>query len=206
MECQCGNEYERIAQHWAFNPSHRPGLTDVQYEICVGLLLGDGCVVNDASEAALVVEMKNEEFINWLDIHLGWLSNGYTKKENRRARLRTLSHPKLTELRGWYWTGEKKFPPELELTDLMFEMWYVSDGTRETRDGRQDRMRISSAQEKDRVESILSSVPYKLDYTWNDSPWGSAVVFSVETSKDLWRWMPYCSTGYDYKFPEGVKK
>lgn len=202
MKCSCGENYDRIAQHWAFNPSHRPTLSDKQWEICVGLLLGDGCLVDDASEGALVVGTKNEEFLSWLDEELGWLSGGYTEQSNGMFRLRTVAHPELTELRGWYWTGEKEFPPELELTPIMFEMWYVGDGTLESRDEtRQSRLRMSCAQDEDVVDDILSSIPIDVEYSRNENPWGCSYVFSVDSSKDLWSWMPYDSVGYDRKFP-----
>lgn len=204
MECSCGSEYERIAQHWAFNPSHRPELSQRQYELCSGMLLGDGCIVNDAQEAALVVEMKNREFIDWLDEELGWLSNGYTEKKDELARLRTLAHPELTELRGWYWAGEKVFPQQLELTSTMFEMWYVSDGTLERRDGRKPRMRLSTTQMQEHVDSILSTVPFNLEYTWNVSEglWGTsaAVVFSTETTWRLQRNMNERPKGFAHKY------
>lgn len=205
MICSCGEEYERIAQHWSFNPSHRTELSERQYDIIVGLLLGDGTVVDDADEKAFVVEMKNIEFIDWLDDELGWLSSGYSTK-GEYGRLRTKSHPEITELRGWYWTGEKVFPSEINLNPIIFEMWYVSDGTLNMRDEtRQPRMRLSSMQDSKVIENILSTIPFDLEYTWNISSSGfggqsKAVVFSVETTKKLQNWMTEIPKGFEYKY------
>lgn len=206
MKCSCGEEYERIARHWYGYPNHRLELSKRQRELCVGNLLGDGCAVDDSNHCALIVAMQNVEFIDWLDDELGWLSNGYTNnmENGGLVRLRTMSHPGLNDLRGWYQNEEKKvFPKGLELTPLIFEMWYVGDGTREERDStRQPRLHISCAQEKSVVESIFDTIPFDLNYNRNPNRRGCSYVFSVGSSKDLWSWMSHESVGYERKFPD----
>lgn len=155
---ECGNVYDRIGQHWAFNESHRPDLTDYQKKVVRGLLLGDGCVSTEggAANSVFIVEMANEAFISWVDDVFGCLSRGYkmskTAKESHdgwqqsqmftdrppvenfsdlyRTELRP--HPYYTDLRSWYSTGRKKY--ELDtITGEEMRMWYVSDGTLDTR-------------------------------------------------------------------------
>lgn len=63
----CGNEYKQIGNHWQFNESHIPTLSERQNEIIKGLVLGDGYIDGGDRNSALVVDSVNPKFLHWLE-------------------------------------------------------------------------------------------------------------------------------------------
>ena len=206
---ECGNEYQRISQHWAWNEDHRPEINELNKERFIGLLMGDGCIESGAGNgnrknAAMLVHNINKEFLEEIGdlISLPYnISKGKTaeqsfenfgfdhnvNKDNFHAvyRLSFVSHPYFNELKEWYSSGRKRFPKDLSLTPQSLGCWYVCDGSIERRDGRQPRMRIASVNEQG--EQTVLDLFKELDVSpkWN----GHSIYFSVEDSKKLWNWM-----------------
>lgn len=152
---ECGEVYKRIAQHWAYNESHRPELTERQLDIATGVLMGDGCIKVDSRKghyANFQIEMITKPYLEWLSDIFGVLSRGVRLKrtaeqhvERNIARefdenasldtyndsycLETTTHPRFSELRNWYEDGEKTFPYNIELNPTVLKHWYVCDGS-----------------------------------------------------------------------------
>jgi len=210
MICEeCGKEYERIAQHWAYSEDHRPEVSEVDRERLIGLLMGDGCIEygagnNNLKNAAMQVHSVNRDFLEEVGelISLPYtlskvktaeesfdnfgFDNG-AKKENFNDvyRLSFVSHPYFNELKEWYSSGRKRFPEDLSITPQSLGCWYVCDGSIERRDGRQSRIRIASVTEQGEQSILDLFKPLYVEPKWN----GHSIYFSVEDSKKLWNWM-----------------
>jgi hypothetical protein len=111
-------------------------LSEVQREIIVGSLLGDGamrCKINALLE--INHSFRQAGYVDWKFRHLADLVRTPPKARqgngNRLAyRFVTRSLPELTPyFRLFYATGKKRVP-ELELTPLVLAVWFMDDGCR----------------------------------------------------------------------------
>lgn len=144
--CQeCGKEVSRLGIHW-YNQDHYPDLSQYERDLLRGLLLGDGSV----SKRCIRVTNTNYEFLKWVGEELGILSSS-VKEYSDRWMFNSRSHPFFGELRGWYSSGSKRFPEDLELSPIMVKMWYCGDGNLGSRG---NRAQISTANEADRPEYL----------------------------------------------------
>lgn len=71
----CGEEYQRLGQHFAFNSDHRPPLSELQRNVVEYLVLRGVQVRDNGSESRLEVYSTDENFIRSVADALGWLSN-----------------------------------------------------------------------------------------------------------------------------------
>ena len=111
-------------------------LSEVQRQIIVGSLLGDGamrCKTNALLEINHSVHQQS--YVDWKYRHLADLVR--TPPKARRSngariayRFVTRSLPELTPFfRLFYGTGRKRIP-ELELSELTLAVWFMDDGCR----------------------------------------------------------------------------
>jgi len=206
---ECGNEYQRISQHWAWNEDHRPEIDEVDKERLIGLLMGDGCIESGAGNgnrknAAMLVHNTNKEFLQEISELIKLPSNINKTKTGQEAfenfglsqevnvenfndiyRLSFVSHPYFNELKEWYSSGRKRFPEDLSLTPESLGCWYVCDGSIERQEGRQPRMRIASVNEQGEQAVLDLFEILDVNPKWN----GHSIYFSVEDSKKMWNWM-----------------
>jgi len=150
---QCGNEYQKIGNHWVQNSScsHKK-FTDYQREIITGLLMGDGWVGNSSGEnPQLQVEMTSPNYLQYIADKFGILGSGVrltktaaesaenarqsganpnSREENYSDKYRwvSISHPELHEFNDWYGSGEKVWPKDIQLTPTVLKHWYCGDG------------------------------------------------------------------------------
>lgn len=119
----CGEEYERIAQHYAFNEEHRPELTDDQLDTVRFLLLDGATVDTSGSHHALETYSTDVEFLKAAAARLDEATSSIrlhstAAEEARRLRqqypnmdidpdrvedvyqLRTIPHPRLDGYEG----------------------------------------------------------------------------------------------------------
>lgn len=221
----CGSEYKNVALHWHRSSCNYPDLSQYQKDLITGIVMGDGSVVNPntADNPTLRVKMINEEFLNWLDGELGWLSNGYTKvqtaeeaaKENRESGfspnakaenyhdkyvLRSKCIPPMSKWRGWYSSGEKVFPDDIQLKPTVLKMWYVCDGNLSYSDA----ITITANNEEGNREKIrqmfddlgVDPAFYKSQRCWR-------VAFGQDESRVLFNYMGSSPDGFEYKWPDG---
>lgn len=71
----CGEEYQRLGQHFAFNSDHRPPLSKLQQEVVEYLVLDGIHVRDEGAESRLEVFSTDGSFIRSVAEVLGWLSN-----------------------------------------------------------------------------------------------------------------------------------
>lgn len=128
-------------------------LSDVQMQVIIGSLLGDGCLekvckIGRNSRFTEGHGLLQKEWLQWKQNILGdWVSNfTYLKSKDRESyRLKTIVHPKFNDLENqWYQRDEfgnyilkkvsKRFhrikivPKNLTLTPLSLAVWYLDDG------------------------------------------------------------------------------
>lgn len=201
-------------------PRHRPEIKGLVRERLIGVLLGDGTVVNHKQNRnnKFQVANINYEFLNWFDEKMGWLSTGVrtfrtAEKQAKSSaenglkgasgdsqnystlyKVGTRVHPTFNEWRDWFYpNGQKVYPDDLELTAEMARMWYVTDGlVNRTQIG------ISGGTiELEKIASVFSEKGYEPSRIQAES---STVFFSGKTSQQLLGWMGDPPPGFDYKW------
>jgi len=199
----CGDEYDRLGNHWRYNPSHRPNLTDLQEQIITGLLMGDGSVVKVGNRKPHVqCEMVSENYLEYIDDVFGCLSTGVrlkhtadenservrksgfninAKKENYSDTYYWCSrkHPELAKYRDWYSTGKKIWPEDIELTPIVLKHWYCGDGHLNDKDtaGYIQIAMANEVENRDKVNSFFTSVglPSPSNYSITERESGSNI-------------------------------
>lgn len=183
---QCGQSFELLGKHWNYSEDHRPNLSDKQYDIITGVLMGDGTLCKRKSGGAnpiLRVKMISSNYLKYIDEIFGCLGTGVkiykTAKENAKSLRdsgfspsateescsdvyvwRTRSHPEIREFSDWYSTGSKVFPNNIDLTPTVLKHWYCCDGNWDNKDGR-NYIRISMTNEfgeKDKINKMFENV------------------------------------------------
>ncbi len=115
-------------------------LSSRQKSIIQGSLLGDGCLhagwpgtsVNYVFSKTHSV--KQSEYVNWICTELKpfVLKKPYLYEPVQSLKLRTISHPELTELRPlFYQNGKKKLPEiidQIMIDPLALAVWFMDDG------------------------------------------------------------------------------
>jgi hypothetical protein len=142
----CGEEYKRVGLHWRKGDCEYPKMSEYQYELIKGLVMGDGYVKRrENSPAQVRAEMTNPKFLSWLYREMGELSasvyNYRTAEENAMRNgddspygyndsyhYITRTAPCFNSFAEWY-DNDKTWPTELELTPTSLSILYVCDGT-----------------------------------------------------------------------------
>lgn len=229
---ECGEEYQRVSQHWRHNPSHRPSFTQHQKEVIIGLLMGDGCISTSNKNPYIISNMISKNYLEYVDNIFGILGNGVklsktakqSAEEDRNSEFnrnaepqnycdvyywQSRSHPELLEFVKWYSSGEKIWPNHIELTPTVLKHWYCGDGTWETR-GTSNCISFAMANEVDNTEKVTKmfenvNLPPPSNYNKSQRKNGSYkcnAVFTVEGSKELWDYMGEPLSDFKYKWPE----
>jgi len=228
---ECGGEYQKLGQHWNFSPSHRPELTQKQIEITTGLLMGDGCILNDSKNCYMKVTMTSPNYLKHLNKIFGclgteiWLEktaaenvkihkksgfNPNAKEENYSDVYTwpTKCHPKFNEFREWYSTGEKVWPEDIKLTPTVLKHWYVGDGNYDNHESC-ERIKIAMSNEIENTEKVSnyfqsSGLPKPTNFTEFDNGFGKSCVaqWTTEDSHKLWDYMGKPLPDFEYKWPE----
>lgn len=193
---QCGRVFERIGQHWTRSSECKhPPLTERQYDICIGLLMGDGSVgAKKKKNQYIQTNMIVEDYLEYIDNVFGKLGTGVSlfktssdiAKNNIESgfdpdandenysdvyRWTTRSHPEITQLNSWYDSGDKIWPSDIDLTPTVLKHWYCSDGHYKHSSGNKY-IRISLSNEidnKDKISSYFKNVGLSKPNRWGTS-------------------------------------
>jgi hypothetical protein len=231
---QCGNEYKQIGNHWVHNPScNHKEFTKHQREIITGVLMGDGCIIQQRKNPRLQVKMISPNYLQYLanqftilgsDVKLvetaaesaenarktGFRPNA--KKENYSSKYvwSSINHPELQEFNDWYGSGEKVWPKDIKLTPTVLKHWYCGDGCWDN-SGTHDNIVISMSNEINETEKVSqifknSGLPSPSNYNIYERKDGSKkcqAQFTVDQSKELWEYMGEPLPDFEYKWPQG---
>jgi len=147
----CGDEYERLGKHWSGSPEHIPELTHKQHQITTGILMGDASVSTCNKHARITMQTITPEYLDYLSDSFGifGLAVQFYKTASEQAKRaresgfsegaraenysdvyqwNTRSIPEFDEYVGWYESGEKVFPDNIDLSPTVLKHWYVCDG------------------------------------------------------------------------------
>lgn len=178
----CGNDYQKIGQHWSIGPCDWPRLSHKQIQIATGLLMGDGYLYRDDKNAHLQVSMIKPEYLEYIDTCFGTFGMGvrYQKSAEDSAadcrnsgfspnansdnysdvyRWLSKNHPQLNQFCAWYESGKKVWPDDIILTPTVLKHWFCCDGTRDVISGGNSRVHIAMSNErrnKDKVSELFS--------------------------------------------------
>jgi hypothetical protein len=116
--------------------------------------MSDASIPDDGNDRLrLEVEMKNREFLEWLDSELPEFSTG-VRESGDYYRLSTIRAPCFTQIRNEWYNEQKRFP-EIDVSPLQMKMWYVGDGHIQETSGR-PRIAIGCSNEFDRQQMLSS--------------------------------------------------
>lgn len=125
-------------------------ITDEQYSILIGTLLGDGCLIKSSkTEESTLYKVffthseRQLDYISWkLDKFKSLCTNGLIKYERKEKRtdgsplvqyhLQTIGHDDISKVKGILYRSNKKFVTRkyLNLVDaLALAVWYMDDGS-----------------------------------------------------------------------------
>jgi len=70
----CGNWYHRIGNHWTQSSCSHPPISRRKWEMCKGLMMGDGSLGNrDRKNCYIEIDNTNLTFLEYLEDEFGWL-------------------------------------------------------------------------------------------------------------------------------------
>jgi hypothetical protein len=78
----CGGEYDRLGQHWYWNPDHREKLSEFQLGAAEYLVLLGGQVRDNTSHPHLEIRSTNESLLRDISNELGFLAGEPTCRES----------------------------------------------------------------------------------------------------------------------------
>ncbi len=220
-ECpNCGEQFERLGLHWYHGTCPYPEIDDDTREMLVGLLMGDGSIPDNEANSIFHLPMINRTFLEWFDREMGVLTTGVTLKKtaaelatrNRESGFSpnaeaenyhdmytvwSRTHPLFNELHGWYDSGEKRYPSNLDLTTTTVKFWYVSDGYLDVGQWGRPRIEIKARNERPRSDTLVSlfeAVGFSPTYRRHE------LRFTCDETEELIDWMGDPPHGFEYKW------
>lgn len=224
VECRsCGEVFSNICSHWAQSNCKYPDLSKEQKEVLTGALMGDGYIDHqNGCNPFFECQSTTKEYLKYFDNIFGKLSNGIsvfrTQKESYESainsssyfignkdnystvyRFRTKTNPKFKEFSNWYSSGSKVWPNNINLTPTILKNWYCCDGHFSNKNS--NRQLIISAENEigniEKIERIFSEsrLPKPNSYSSGNLVW------NVEGSEKLFKYMGSPLPGFNYKWP-----
>ena len=141
-------------------------LTERQFSIAVGSLLGDGYLVPTTRGYALRINhsIAQKPHVDWKYKELELFTNTPPRQSSSCYYFRTVSHHQFDQLREAFYCGQRKIAP-LRLSDwinpLVLSVWIMDDGARE---GNQLRINTQSFSQEEN-ESFIEILKAKLGIT-----------------------------------------
>lgn len=123
-----------MPQSRAGNHAKQQSFTDLEREVVLGCLLGDGTLSRAGKQYRLRVEHaeQDRDYVLWKYelLRRFCMSDVQTVKQHRSCRFGTVGHPHLTQLRQEWYRPSKIVPSGMQLTPLMVAIWFMDDGTK----------------------------------------------------------------------------
>lgn len=185
--------------HLGKSDCERPDLSERQKQIAKGLLMGDAWIHPDGQ---LELDINSEAFVQWVADEFSELNPSITEisrepdKHQDGYRLRLMKTRFFEQLRGWYDSGRKEFPDNLELTPLILKVWYCCDGCLEV----SGRPWIACENERGytkKLKSYFDDTP--MDPAVYDSQ-NVIIAFRADDQEDFFEWIGEPVPGYEYKW------
>ncbi len=113
-------------------------LSELQKEIVIGTILGDGCLISSRSGQAARLQVrhnrKHQEYVEWkYNFFTDWvLTSPRLDPFNSSWYFRTVSHPALMEIKRLFYNGNQRFVPNnvvnILRSPLSLAVWLMDDG------------------------------------------------------------------------------
>lgn len=139
--------------HFAMN-ARTKRLTNVQTELVLGSMLGDGYLVKTTSGYAFRVNhgLSQKDYVDWKHNLLRDFANSTPRQSGTTYYFRTVTHPKFVELRKQFYKDKLKVIPkkllERSLGPFILAVWIMDDGSR---DGGQLRINTQCFSQEEQV-------------------------------------------------------
>lgn len=221
----CGDTYERPGYHWSNGQCSYPAIPDDKASLVLGLMLGDGTLRTHTSSPFVQTYMINDQFLEWMDEQLAWLSTGvslYRTAERSVELSRNNGHPDAAvadyhdvyvmqtrtmpdfhRYESWYENSDRKrFEDGLVLSPIEAKVWYACDGSLNW-DRRYPNSRphatIGVRSEMDDIGTVLRMFE---ESTFDHVPRvdENTIRFSVDETEDFLSWMGAAPPGFEYKW------
>jgi len=131
---ECGQDKERVAQHWAMSSCGYPKVPDERRELLDGLVLGSGTISGNGSNRHLTIGTTSKTLAEWTAEQLGWLHHG-TRVDHPGGdrdpiyRVRTPAHPAINRYERWGTPRDNRAPPDsYQLTPRAGRVWWAYAG------------------------------------------------------------------------------
>lgn len=132
---KCGQEKERIAQHWAMSSCGYPDIPEDILAVTDGIVLAGGTVAGNGTNPHVEIGIANEELSNWIVEQLGWLCQSIREQDSAGPeqvyRIRTPAHPQLHRYERWtkLSANSGRQPPEhYRLSARAGRVWWAFAG------------------------------------------------------------------------------
>ena len=182
-------------------------LSEVQRQIIVGSLLGDGAMRCKTNALLEINHSSNQRsYVDWKYSHLADLVRTpprIRKSNGGRIAYRfvTRSLPELTPYFGLFYGSGRKRIPELELTRLVLAVWFMDDGSRS-----RNSVYLNTQQYDETSQALLLRLlreQWGIDGTLNRDKTYYRIRISVNGTKRLSRLIdPYLLPEFRYKLPQ----
>lgn len=230
----CGDEYQRIGQHWAMSSCEPLQLSDEQKQIVTGLMMGDGTISrSNKGTCRIEANMISKEYLEYLDSQFPLYGSGVrlvnSAEENAKRdresgfnpsaeaddysdtyRWTTVTSTTFDAFGDWYDSGEKVWPSDIELTPTVLKHLYCGDGYYRD-DDRHDNITISMNNEKGAKEKVAQMfedadlpVPRWVEYSERGRD-DCTARFSKDESTELLEYMGEPLPGFEYKWPTSFR-
>lgn len=225
----CGNEYERIGQHWGVSCPY-PDLTDKQEDILTGLMMGDGSARRNGKSSLIQVQMINKEYLEYVDSMFpkfgcdvrmskdaeasalenrksGFRENAKEENYSDVYRWFTRTGPMFDKYVEWYTDGGKYFPESLSLTPTVLKHWFCCDGHYASR---YNCVKISCSNERNnkrKIKSYFSEAGLPEPSRWEESTTKRnehrcSVAWTSDDAKQMFDYMGSSIPGFEHKWPD----
>jgi len=116
----------------------------------------------------------------------------------------SVCHPELQKFAGWYSSGKKVWPEDIELTPTVLKHWYCGDGYFNDK-GHHKHISIAMSNEvenTDKVDKMFKNVGLPSPSNYSTSGVSCNADFTTEQSKELWKYMGNPLPDFGYKWPK----
>lgn len=222
MKCnQCGNDgFSRIGQHFSLSSCEYPDIPRNSMNIIIGCLLGDGHINMSSKNGQFHLRLTNKKALNYIKKMLPeWMITeagiylDRTKEEslkqvkniNNNAKsckdyygIRTIRHPKFTEIRKNWYDGSRKIAPNRKFNKTELKYWYVTDGSISTHPDKKFKHK-SMICAKNHIENgmgvdVFSKCPV------TPKIYDNVFQFSVQDTEDFLNFIGSPVPGFEYKW------
>jgi hypothetical protein len=193
-------------------------LSDLQREILVGSMLGDGCLalMPNGKTARFMIEQSysHKEYVDWLyEIFRPWV-NKKPRQVTRTAwgrnydkyLFQTFSHTELLKIRRMFYQGRKKIIPRNIsdfLTQRAFAIWFMDDGSSKSKECNGRLICTHGFTDKE-VNFLVSVLKQKFGLLCRPRMQrdGTEIYINAQSAKQLYRLLnPYICDSMRYKLP-----